>query len=128
MKDQEIICIRCPLGCHGRVTTDETNKVVRFEGYECKEGKKYAEAEAYGPLRLLTATVIMDSEVRRLLPVKTSRPIPKDKLKPCMRVLAGIRVKPPVVRGQVILANILGTGADIVTTACWMKHRMSLPL
>ena len=117
MKDQEIICIRCPLGCHGRVTTDETNKVVRFEGYECKEGKKYAEAEAHGPLRILTATVIMDSEIRPLLPVKTNKAIPKDKLKLCMRVLAKVRVKHPVSMGQVILTNVLGTGADIITTA-----------
>lgn len=117
MKEQEIICIQCPLGCRGRVITDGTNRAITFEGYECKEGKKYAEAEAHGPLRILTATVIMDSEIRPLLPVKTNKAIPKDKLKLCMRVLAKVRVKHPVSMGQVILTNILDTGADIITTA-----------
>jgi CxxC motif-containing protein len=114
MKDQEIICIQCPLGCHGRVTTDETNKVVTFEGYECKEGKKYAESEALEPLRILTATVITESKIRPLLPVKTNKAIPKNKLKQCMRVLARVRAKPPVSMGHVIVPNILDTGADIV--------------
>ena len=117
MKEQEIICIQCPLGCHGRVTTDETNKGVTFEGYECKEGKKYAKSEALEPLRILTATVITGSMIRPLLPVKTNKAIPKNKLKLCMRVLAKVRVKPPVSMGQVILTNILDTGADIITTA-----------
>ena len=115
MKDQQIICIQCPLGCHGRVTTDETNKVVRYEGYECKEGKKYAEAEVDEPLRILTTTVITESKIRPLLPVKTNKPIPKNKLKRCMRVLAKVRAKPPVSLGHVIVPNILDTGADIVT-------------
>lgn len=117
MREQEIICIRCPLGCRGRVITDETNKVVTFEGYECKEGKQYAETEAEEPLRILTATVITESKIRPLLPVKTNKPIPKNKLKHCMRVLARVRVKPPVRMGHVIVPNILDTGANIVTAA-----------
>jgi CxxC motif-containing protein len=97
------------------VTTDEKNKVLTFEGYECKEGKKYAESEALDPLRILTATIITESTIRPLLPVKTNKAIPKNKIKQCMKVLAKVRVKPPVGMGHVIVLNILDTGADIVT-------------
>jgi CxxC motif-containing protein len=116
MPEQEVICIVCPLGCRGRVITDEKNKVVKFEGYECKEGKEYAETEAEEPLRILTATVITESKIRPLLPVKTNKPISKNKLKQCMRVLAKVRVKPPVSKGHIMVPNILDTGANIVST------------
>jgi CxxC motif-containing protein len=33
-----------------------------------------------------------------------------------MKSLANTKVKPPVKMGQVIVANILGTGADLVAT------------
>ncbi|OGP65710.1 MAG: hypothetical protein A2169_05450 [Deltaproteobacteria bacterium RBG_13_47_9] len=110
-----MICIRCPLGCRGKVITDDTNRLVTFEGYECKEGKKYAETEAEEPLRIFTATVITESKISPLLPVKTNKPISKNKFKPCMRVLAKVRVKPPVRKGHVIVPNILDAGVNIIT-------------
>ena len=115
MRKQKIICIRCPLGCRGRVITDDTKQGVTFEGYECKEGKEDAKTEAEEPLRILTATVFTESKIRPLLPVKTNKPIPKNKLKQCMRVLANVRVKPPVSMGHVIVPNILDMGANVVT-------------
>jgi CxxC motif-containing protein len=117
MRKQDIICIQCPLGCRGTVIVDETGGKATLEGYECKEGKKYAEIEAHEPLRVLTATVITESKRRPLLPVKSSKAIPKDKLSECVRVLAGLKVKPPVAAGQVLVPDIFNTGANIVSTA-----------
>ena len=115
MPEQEVICIVCPLGCRGKVMTKESGEVT-FEGYGCKEGKKYAKAEATESVRIFTATVITESKKRPLLPVKTDKAIPKDKLKQCMRVLARVIARPPVRVGQVIAPNILDTGANIVST------------
>lgn len=114
-KEIEIICIECPLGCRGRVVTDDKGD-VKFEGYGCKEGKKYAEAEAKEPLRTLTATVITDGKIRPLLPVRTNKPVPKNKLRDCMGVLAKVRVKSPVKMGEVIIHNVMDTEADIIST------------
>jgi CxxC motif-containing protein len=116
MKGQEIICIQCPKGCRGSVGADQAGKITLFEGYDCKQGKKYAEAEASEPSRVLTATVMIDSRNRSLLPVKADKAIPKNRLKDCMRILAKVRVAAPVKIGQVIIPDILDTGANIVAT------------
>ena len=65
-------------------------------------------------MRVLTATVRTEGSIRRLLPVRTKEPIPKDRLKECMEFLSGIRVRPVLTIGEVIASNILGTRVDVV--------------
>lgn len=117
MNGQEIICIGCPLGCRGNVILDDKGEVLEFEGYACKEGEEYAEVEVKAPMRTFTATVIVESEIRPLLPVRVNKPIAREKLKECMKVLARVRAKPPIKLGEVIVPNILQTTADIIATA-----------
>ena len=95
--------------------TSQTDDMT-FEGYGCKEGKKYATSEATDPVRILTATILTESKKRPLLPVRTDKTIPKKKLKECMTVLARVKATLPVRFGQVIVPNILDTGANIVST------------
>jgi len=51
-----------------------------------------------------------------LLSVRTDRPIPKKLLMECMRLLAEIKINSPVKMGEVILRNVLDTGANIIAT------------
>jgi CxxC motif-containing protein len=117
MKTQEIICIQCPFGCRGKVITGEAGEVTGLEGYKCKEGKKYSQSEVARPVRILTATVMVEGKTRRLLPVRTDRAIPKDKLRECMKTLAKVRLNPPIKSGQIIVPNVSDTEANIVATA-----------
>ena len=116
MIKKEVICIVCPKGCRGTVTVDETGEVKKFAGYECKEGRAYVKNEVKDPVRMLTATVIVDSKIRAALPARLSRAIPKNTIKDCMNVIAKARLKPPVKAAQVIIPNILDTGADLIAT------------
>jgi CxxC motif-containing protein len=95
---------------------DETGQVQEISGNECKEGKGYAEKEVKSPERVLTATVITEGSAQPLLPVRTSKPILKDRLKECMRELAGVKARPSTKIGQTITKNILNTGADLIAT------------
>lgn len=113
---QEIICIICPLGCRGKVNLDKEGNIVDVANLQCKEGQKYVVDECKSPIRVLTATVLTESPLRKLLSVKTTKPIDRDRLMGCMRELAKIRVKPPVKVGQVIVSNILNLGTDIIAT------------
>ena len=117
MSAQKIICIGCPLGCRGKVIVDDNGEALEFEGYGCKEGEEYAGVEVKSPVRTLTGTVIVESEIRPLLPVRTNKPISKEKLKECMKILARVRAKPPIKLGEVIVPNILHTTADILAAA-----------
>ncbi len=112
--EKMIICVGCPLGCEITLTLNDNGEVSKVAGNSCKEGKAYALEEYLNPVRVLTATVRTENSKRHLLPVKTSKPVVKNKLKPGMSVLAKVKVKPPVKIGEVIIANFLETGADVV--------------
>ena len=112
---KEIICTVCPRGCHVMVDGDGKN-VVSIEGYACKRGLTYAEAEYSNPVRILTTTVKVEGKENELLPVRSSAPVPQGKLFACMDVIKTVTAKLPVKRYDVIVKDICGTGVDIVAT------------
>ena len=116
MIQREIICIGCPLGCQVNLKIAQNGKVESLAGNQCKKGHDYALVEFQNPERVLTATVLTEISHRRLLSVRTDKPVSKDKLKEIMRAISRIRVNPPVKVGQEIAHNILGTGANLIST------------
>jgi CxxC motif-containing protein len=115
-KENEIICVVCPLACLVTVSIDDEGKVVKVADNQCKEGKGYAVNECKFPGRVLTTTVLTESSVRKLLPVRSNKLIPKGRLMEFAHFLAKVRVKPPVKVGQIISRNILDTGIDVIST------------
>ena len=73
---RNLICIVCPIGCEMEVTIDE-NGIINVVGNNCPRGQKYALTECENPERVITTTILCNNG--KVLPVKTSRPIPKDK-------------------------------------------------
>lgn len=114
---EKVRCIGCPLGCLVALVIDDKGEVVSIAGHQCKDGKKYALAEYTNPVRVLTATVLAQGSSLPLLPVRTTRPIIKTRLAEGMAVLAKVRAQPPVRLGDVIISDLLGTGADVVATS-----------
>ncbi|MDI6616071.1 MAG: DUF1667 domain-containing protein [Syntrophaceae bacterium] len=110
------ICIGCPLGCRVTLTIDGKGAVAGFAGNKCKEGEKYVLEEYTNPVRTLTATVLTEGSSQPLLAVRTSRPIVKTKLAEGMAVIAKVRARPPLKIGDVVVPNLLDTGADIVAS------------
>lgn len=117
MAESGIICTGCPLGCRIKLIVNDKGEITDITDYQCKVGQKYAQEEFKAPVRTLTATVITEeSSERVLLPVRTNKPIHKEKLRESMQLLSKIRAKPPIRMGQVIIPNILDTGADLVSS------------
>ena len=114
--EKEIICLGCPLGCLVKLALDDEDNVIDISGNKCKEGEKIIVNEHRNPLRVLTATVLTQQSIQPLLPVKTDRPIDKKILRESMLILAKVRGKPPIKMGDVILANLLNTKANVVAT------------
>ena len=112
---KEIICTVCPRGCHIMVE-GEGDTVLSVEGYSCKRGLEYASAEFAHPVRILTTTVKMAGVENDLLPVRSTKPIPKEKIMDCMEVIRKTEVSLPVSCYDVIVSGICGTDADIVAT------------
>jgi len=111
-----ITCVACPLGCQVRLTLDDRGEVLKIEDNECKDGEKYAVEEYKNPVRVLTATVLTTDSRHALLPVRTNKPILRDLMRQGMREIAKIKVKPPVKEKQVLLTNMLNTGADVIAS------------
>ncbi len=115
MKEKEITCIICPSSC--RITVKGTkDSIESVDGYICKRGKEYAEAEFLNPVRNITAIVKAKDYKTPVISVRTSKPVPKDKQMECMEIIKRLEVEPPYEIGRVVLKNILDTGADIILT------------
>ena len=112
---KEIICTVCPRGCHVMVE-GEGEKILSVEGHSCKRGLEYAATEYAHPVRSLTTTVKLDGVQNDLLPIRSSKPLPKEKLMDCMAVIRSTTVKAPVNRYDVVIADICGCGVDMVAT------------
>lgn len=108
--DKELICICCPKGCHIKVNINE-NKI---EGNGCKKGAEYAINEVINPVRVVTSTIKVKNGVMPVVPVKTNKAIPKGLNFKCMNEINKAVVEAPVQLGDIIIKNVLNTGADIV--------------
>ena len=110
---RELTCIVCPKGCQLKVELEGKN-ILSVSGYTCKRGLTYAQTECTAPMRTLTTTAPVAGG--GVVPVKTDRTIPKELLFECMTVINEARVSPDAKLGDIVVENILGTGANVVTT------------
>lgn len=115
MEVKNLICINCPLGCPLSVTM-EGGEVVKVEGNTCPRGEAYAQKELTDPTRIVTSTVKVKGGKLAMASVKTANDIPKGKIFDCVKAIQDIELEAPVAIGQVVLANVCGTGVDIVAT------------
>jgi len=112
---KEIICTVCPRGCHIQVE-GEGDQILNVEGYGCKRGLEYGSSEFAHPVRILTTTVKLEGVQNDLLPVRSNKPLPKEKIMEYMQIIRATAVKAPVVCYDVVIADICGCGVDIVAT------------
>lgn len=112
MEKIEKICINCPAGCHLEISVD--NSVICVSGNRCLRGKQYGESEVSDPRRTVTAAVLIKSERRRCIPVKSSAPVPVKLIPALLKQLYSMTVDLPLHNGDVIIKNFSGSTIDIV--------------
>ena len=110
---KELTCIACPLGCSLIVTLEE-KKVLSVVGNTCPRGKEYAINECTAPKRMVTTTIRCENG--ELVSVKTSQPIPKEKVFEAMEIINSTVAKLPLSVGDVIIPNLFGS--SVVATQC----------
>ena len=115
VNQKEITCIVCPIGCKILVNK-EGEKVDILQGSKCKRGTEYAINETLDPRRVLTTSVFVKDGDWPLVSVKSTHPIPKDKLFTVLDEIKKTTVKAPVKSGQIIIKNVAGTNIDIIST------------
>lgn len=106
-----LTCIVCPVGCTLEVELEGKN-VLSVRGNTCPRGVKYAGAECTAPERTVTSTV--RGSDGSILPVKTDKPIPKEKVADCMKIINNSIAPLPVSIGDVIIKDVFGS--NVVAT------------
>ena len=110
-----LICIGCPNGC--LVTVDKNpDGSLSITGNTCKKGEEYARNEVTAPKRTVTSIVRVSGGKNPVVSVKTKEEIPKEKIAACMEEINRTALKAPVSLGQIVIADVAGTGVDIVAT------------
>ena len=102
-------CINCPLSCELTATVED-GVVMNVTGNYCPRGAQYAKEELTAPTRHVEGGRLP------LLPVVSAKKVPKGRVVECAEALRTVSVKAPVHAGDVVAANILGLGVDIVAS------------
>lgn len=115
MEVKNLTCINCPMGCALTIEM-EGGEVISVSGNTCKRGDTYGRKEITDPTRIVTSTVKVIDGKEQMVSVKTKQDIPKGKISECIKALKNVQVNAPVRIGDVIVADVAGTGVDIVAT------------
>lgn len=115
MEVKNLTCINCPMGC---ALTIEMNgeEVISVTGNTCNRGDVYARKELTDPTRIVTSTVKVVGGKSDMVSVKTREDIPKGKIFECVKELKDVQIQAPVHIGDIVVANVAGTGIDVVAT------------
>ena len=104
-------CILCPNGCRLRYESDGS-----ISGNRCKRGEEYAIQERTSPMRTLTLTLRTESGA--LVPVRTDRPIPREKLLDAAAQLQTLVLpERDIACGEVLLHDLMG--AAVIACAAY---------
>lgn len=103
------------MGC--RLTVDDSDmNDIKVSGNTCPRGAKYGKDEIICPKRMVTSVVRVDGGDVAMVSVKTSDSVEKSKIFDALALLKGVTVKAPVKIGDVVVADVLGTGVDFIAT------------
>lgn len=108
-------CILCPNGCEIEATLDN-GRITSIEGNLCDKGRGYVEQEILRPVRNIASSVLVSGGELPLVSVRLTAPVPKERVFDVMAEIKKQRLVAPVRRGQVVIANVLGLGSDVIAT------------
>ncbi|MBS7642695.1 DUF1667 domain-containing protein [Candidatus Bathyarchaeota archaeon] len=112
--EHRLTCIVCPIGCI--ITVRMLGDGLEASGYRCSRGLDYVRQEILDPRRIAITVVKVRYGDTPVVPVKTDKPIPKKFVREVARLAAYMEIEAPVELGQILLENILGTGANLIAT------------
>ena len=110
-----LTCVLCPVGCELQVRKDESGE-LDVQGNQCDKGVPFAVEEILHPKRNLATSIPVQGTASKMVSVRLSGPVLREMIFPVLAEIAKLRPEVPVRRGQVLIANVLGTGVDVIAT------------
>lgn len=116
----EFICVVCPNGCpiDAEFTrgSDGASELLSFSGNGCPKGEAWIRQEIESPMRTIATSVPVRGGDMLLASVRTSAPIPLDKVDAVMEAARSAVLDAPVSIGQVVVRAPAGLDTDIIAT------------
>ena len=112
---KHFVCVVCPIGCEIDVVHNG-GKVISMEGNECKKSEEFVNQELIEPMRILTTTIRIQGARWAVIPVRSDKAVPKRLFPQIMKQLRRIELQAPVNMLDVVVKDIVGTGANIIAT------------
>jgi CxxC motif-containing protein len=110
-----LTCVLCPVGCEIEIGRGGDGE-LRIEGNQCDKGVPFAQEEILRPKRNLATSLPVRGTAARMVSVRLSGAVPREMLFSILAEIARLRPEAPIRRGQVLIADVLGTGVDVIAT------------
>ena len=112
---KHFVCVVCPIGCEIDVVHDGS-RIISMEGNKCERSEEFVSQELIEPMRILTTTVRIQGSRWSVIPVRTDKSVPKRLFPHIMSQLRRVKLQAPVNMLDVVVRDVLGTGANIIAT------------
>ena len=112
---KHFVCVVCPVGCEIDVVHDG-GRIISMEGNKCEKSEEFVRQELIEPMRILTTTVRIEGSKWPVIPVRTDKAVPKRLFPRIMRELRRITLQAPVGMLDVVVRDVLHTGANVTAT------------
>lgn len=116
----DMTCIVCPRGCMLHIETASDGS-FSVSGNSCKRGEAFAISEMTEPMRTVCSTVRTSFADVPVIPVRVSAEIPKSRIFDVMNEINKVTVTKEISRGDAVIKNVLGLGADVIATSDVLK-------
>ena len=110
-----LTCVLCPVGCELEVRKDPAGE-LQVHGNQCDKGIPFAVEEVLHPKRNLATSVPLKGTETKMVSVRLTGPVARDMIFRILAEISALRPEAPVRRGQVLIADVLGTGVDVIAT------------
>ena len=108
----DIICIRCPIGCHLHIEKVDGNVVVT--GNSCPRGAEYGKQEFVSPQRTVTT---VKTTPRGTIALRTSADVPKKLYFDVLKAIKDAPLQKKYKPSDIFIKNVCDTGVDVVVTS-----------
>jgi CxxC motif-containing protein len=115
VEKRHFVCVVCPIGCEIDVVHDG-EKIISMEGNKCEKSEEFVSQELIEPMRILTTTIRIEGARWAVIPVRSDKAVPKRLFPRIMKQLRRIRLQAPVIILNVVVKDVLNTGANIIAT------------
>jgi CxxC motif-containing protein len=121
IEKKHFVCVVCPIGCEIDVVHDGS-KIISMEGNKCEKSEEFVGQELVEPMRILTTTVRIQGSRWAVIPVRTDKTVPKRLFPGIMKQLRRIKLQAPVNMLDVVVKDVLHTGANIISTRTMQRE------